>query len=1797
MSTTVFTIDANQVSNPNLESLRQYIPDVEITSYAVGARRGGVPATTATIEIDENTVVVAEFENNIKWFYDKAAFTAKIKQQQPAGRSAATGRGLEIPVIWQEGGPSRGLISGMLKLLGISVVKKTIGKSVAKTIAARIEEKNSNVLYQCDRDFNLVPFNSATSKDTVPKYLLFLHGTGSSTSGSFYGLKKEQNGKVYDALFKKYNGNLIAYEHRTFTQNPVRNVIDLLKQLPDNVNLDLVSHSRGGLVGEVLARIGKAEERRAFTKKETDLLGLNEEAVGLLADITELHAVLSKKNIKVERFVRVACPAAGTTLVSDRMDTLLNVLFNIFSNMPFEVVSSIAEGLKALVMAVVDEKNDPKTLPGIECMKPDSDFIKVLNFKDTQIDSELFVIAGDAQGEGFVNRLKMFLVDAFYREDNDLVVNTASMKRGTTRKTPVSVYDERRSNVNHFNYFVNTTSQNIIYDALAGGAPGLGRGIAQFDSAGDNLPIPVIEGPVSRAGKTIADQPVLYVLPGIMGSHLQDGGDRIWLNYLRMATGGLRRLKIDAPAITPSGINGSAYGDFVQYFSSTHYVIPYAYDWRKSVFDAADQLNKHVKQSLKQTAKTISFMVHSMGGLVLRAFAVKHPDTWKELNKRANFRVLMLGTPNQGSYDIPRILLGIGKNINLVSILDITQSKKTLLQQFIRYPGLLNLLPAFGDIDFTVKDNWTKIMSAARSEYPIPDTGDLTTFSEMLAPAFKEFQWDPAVVCYVAGKDDLTAIKMDIDTENQRIDFYGTAKGDGSVTWDSIPVELRETSTYYITAKHGDMANHAESYAGYRELLERGKTRLLSAVMPAARGGEEKIELMPQIDPAILTNEAELSKQIMGMEVQQAKPDLMDVSISITHGDMGHALYPVMAGHFIGDSIIQAEQVLNQKLDNYFTIRYEANNYPGKIGTHEILVKKDSRPAGGIVVGLGDFGGLTENTLYQTLKQALLSYITKCRELQPIADKEQHTVGISTLLIGSGFGGLTIYSCIRAIMMAVKEANDFFDPALHKDYPLIGHVEIVELYQHKAVQAARIIGSLLETSELFSGFVFQPDTIKRVSGSQNRIPDDIQSDWWHRLKVYESDAEVKENSKTRVIRFSSITDKARSEEEVLGANINIVDQLIAKTAKYSRNEPGLCETLYEMLIPYNFKGYGSDLRNIVLIVDKETARYPWEMLRDAYGGSADPIVTKAGFIRQLSTGTYRVNNELAKNDNAVVIGNPLLNGYYPNLPGAGSEAAMVADQLKERNFSVLPFINQPGADAIISLYSKSYKILHVAAHGVVNDKKTGQTGVVMGEELIITPSDFKQIRYVPELIFINCCSLGIINKEDEDRLQRKYEVAAGVGTQLVEMGAKAVIVAGWEVDDAAAKCFSETFYRFMLDGRSFGESVRFARKITYENFPLVNTWGAYQCYGDPFYTLRNSTGNKKIQKEHYYDIIEAVNRLETFISKLEAATGRMGDKQLEKLILELEAIIEAVAEHPEWKEDAGVLSLIGDAYKELDQMDKAIFYYEQLFSLENSRYSFHTVEQYCNSNIRYTVDCIDDLFAQNGTVDKDKLEEAYTTIEAMIVQLQGLGVAKTSERLSVLASAYKAKATLDLYDKEKIADNFDNLVKAAGYYRQSFEQFRKAKGKIYHYPLYNWLQLATVLNYILSEEKITTYNEDGLLSYPTDLNDLIQFSDIDALDMESIKPDFWNKTSVSMKFLVLLLKTDKDHEIEQYQKLITGTYQTTWKVEGSQKKIRSVIRYLELLLELLQHSNKAGVRGKVTALQEIVAVLEQLDLE
>lgn len=1789
MANTKIIIPGNVKPNAGYQSIRKYFPTAEIYSYKTGVSRSAEIAPPA-VEVSTEDVVITEFENNIQWFHGGGEFVEKVKLQQPgASRGEALPGELVIPLEWEENNsPSRGIVSSGLKLLGIHFIKNVAGPGIAKKIAEKAEENNQNILYACDEKFNLAkPFNAADAKAGDNKYLLLIHGTASSTKGSFGGLLDKTGVGIYNDLFKLYKGKIIAYEHRTFSQSPVKNIIELLQQFPDDIRLDVLSHSRGGLLGEVLSRISAKEGTGVFTEAEMKLLGQNEEANALVEEINTLNEVVAARQIKVQRFVRVACPAAGTTLVSDRADKLLNVIFNILSNIPGEITSTIIDGITALITAVVNEKNNTAILPGIECMKPDSNFIKVLNYFETKIDSELIVIAGDAVGEGFINKLKMFLVDSFYKEDNDLVVNTISMKKGTGRTNNFVIHDEKAGNVNHFSYFINKSSSDIILNAFTGNADAA-RGFYSSTIL-DKVNVPDIKGTVSRSGKAIADQPVLYVLPGIMGSNLYAADEAIWLNYIKIATGGLRNLKLGMnDGVKADGINGKAYKRLVDYFSNDYYVVPFAYDWRRSIFEAADKLNEHIENTLSQTTHTISFIVHSMGGLVFRAFASKYKEQWNKLKERPNCRVLMLGTPNAGSYSVVRVLMGKDRSISALAALDLTNNKKALLNQFSEYPGLLQLLPARGAQDFGDKSIWQAIKNISGFGYAITDAL-LEGFLALRRDNFQNYKYDADIVKYIAGRDDQTPERIEIDEINNKLNFYATPRGDGSVTWDTIPEELKGTATFYINTEHGNLANHEASFQGFKELLETGKTIRLSAMQPVTRG-ETKTELMPEVEQVTVPDEATLAENVMGIKMTKENIPNQQVSISITHGDLGHAAYPLIVGHFEGDGIVEAEKVLDRKLNNYLSLRHATNNYPGAINTHEIVLRKPDC-AGAIIVGLGDFGTLTENLLSQTLRQALLTYIIE-NKVNATENDGNSLTGISYLLIGTGFGGLTIYSSIKALLTAVNEANSFFAGNNYTRYNLISKIEIIELYQHKAVQAGRIISNLISYNSVFSTVAFSPDIIKKASGARTEIPDELQTNWWHRLKISLKE-EVKYNDTivSRIITFNSITDKARNEEKDFEINLSTIDKIIKEAASQTNNDSKLCQTLYELLVPADFKGYGSDLRNIVLLLDKETAQYPWEMMMDAYSDNKEPFVAKTGFLRQLATTTYRTNVEMPVMNNALVVGNPTLNGYYPDLVSAGEEAYQVAALLKKFGYKVNDnYINTAAGGVIKELYPQPYKIVHIAAHGVLKDKKTGKTGIVLGEGIVLTPFDFEKIRKVPELVFINCCSLGKIDKEQEELLQRKYEVAAGIGTQLINMGVKAVIVAGWEVNDDAAFNFSYHFYNELLSGKNFGDAVKNARESTYDNYPQFNTWGAYQCYGDPLYTLRSINNGYSTSEFSFCDPVEAINKLQTLISQAEAATSRDDRDYIKN---QTKKVVEAIGIHPEWKDDATIIEQLAELYKRVNTAKEAVEQYELLFSIEDANYTVKTVEQYCNVKVKLAAKQCKAIQADIASTEEDKIEavkKATETITDLVQRLISLNIKPTSERLNLIGSAYRRLAEINIDNRKAV---IDNLKESAFYYHEGYGLFLQKNSVPYYYPLYNWLIISVMVNQFPGIAKTKKYKAGLQVPKAEDLDKLISDAKTYADKLDEVKPDFWHKTSASTGYLLKLILAQTPDEIQRYEAAIVEDHLKAWKKEGSEDKKNAINEHADFVISMFEKFNNE-LRNQVKFIDEKLSSLREL---
>ncbi|MDX9837676.1 MAG: hypothetical protein RBT39_08965, partial [Azoarcus sp.] len=174
--------------------------------------------------------------------------------------------------------------------------------------------------------------------------LIFIHGTGSHTLGAFGDLLSSREWK---SLTRSFGDHVFGYEHRTFSESPVDNAIALLEVLPVGARLNLVTHSRGGLVGDLLClappppggtdanlerlirsyqRMPRTEELEAEEADPT----LREARLAFIAEeqrkLRKLVSLLQHKRPVIERYVRVAAPARGTALLSDNLDVFLSGL-------------------------------------------------------------------------------------------------------------------------------------------------------------------------------------------------------------------------------------------------------------------------------------------------------------------------------------------------------------------------------------------------------------------------------------------------------------------------------------------------------------------------------------------------------------------------------------------------------------------------------------------------------------------------------------------------------------------------------------------------------------------------------------------------------------------------------------------------------------------------------------------------------------------------------------------------------------------------------------------------------------------------------------------------------------------------------------------------------------------------------------------------------------------------------------------------------------------------------------------------------------------------------------------------------------------------------------------------------------------------------------------------------------------------------------------------------------------------------------------------------------------------------
>ncbi len=1552
-------------------------------------------------------------------------------------------------------------------------------------------------LYACSLDggFALTPLGDEGVPADQGPCLIFIHGTGSSCEGSFGALWSAENktGKAAREAFKaRYGQRVYAWEHRSLTQSPIVNALDLVKRLPKGVELDLVTHSRGGLVGELLCLAQRERDPDPLGSDLLETLFAADRTVGeqlglrpldaqaakarnaaYRADrsaLAKLLALPAERQPRVRRFVRVACPARGTTLASGRLDRWLSVLTWLGAMEP------VGEALDFL-LAVVKERTDPRTLPGLEAMMPGSALTRLLNHPDLVTAADLSAIAGDVEGDSTWGQLKLLVADWFYGSDHDLVVNTGSMVGGLRRRPGGARFQrDQGAEVNHFSYFKNEMSVRWLMAGLArvDGAEG---GFRPIEAAPQEAPR--WRDAVRRSRGSGRPRPLAVVLPGTMGSSLRADGREVWLDYLALMRGGLSQLRMDQGArVEPADLLDAFYGPLLEFLAGSHRVEVFPYDWRLSVRDAARLLTARLEDWLPEVERVrqpVHLVAHSMGGLVVRAMIADGGPgaaVWRRIAALPESRLLMLGTPNQGSYEALRWLTGYNPTLIKLTLLDLTRTSDGIVDVVRDYPGLLELLPwgaddpdlsrvqFWRDLKRDVVAGWTPAGAAA-----LRQARDTWTLLRQGLP-------DPRRVVYVAGCQAATVAGYTLGPYEEshlagrkRLSFLATAQGDGTVTWKSgvlpgVPV------WYVADTAHDALCTRKSAFPGYLDLLATGKTvRLSQTPLGGAReaSGETGFFPLPAVPPVDdIPDEAAVRRLGFGpgQPSADAEPEAAAprIQVSIRHGNLAYARHPVLVGHYLGDTIVNAERSLDQRLGGALGKRLQLGLYPGRQGTHALFLNEGSggKPAGALVIGLGQVGELSPGLIETAVQHALLDYALRVNEWpdERFGDpKAVRTAALTCLPVGSGAGGVAVLDSVEAILRgAVAAAGRLADTGLN-DRVVIDRIEFLELYEDIAITAAEALEQVLKDGELADRVVWPTRVIDAGEGGLRRLRGDGPTDWWQRLEIIEE-------PQTEVLRFIASTDRARAEVTLATGQLRLADGFISQASRSEKANTEVSKTLFEMLLPIRLRELAHRQDDLVLLVDEVSARFPWELLEDRWSHSIRPPAVAAGLVRQLKTPEFRPHPAHATAAKALVVGNPDLDGWqeFADLPGARDEATRVAQLLRDSGFQVLDVIDgQP--DTIISgLHKDAWRILHLAGHGVhefplatggvagstacdqsPSSREERRSGMVIGKETLLTPGDVEQMRWVPELVFINCCHLG---KTRPSYPTRYNWLAANLAVQFIRMGVKAVVAAGWAVDDRAGLAFADGFYARLLAGEPFGTAVRAAREEVWSRYPDVNTWGAYQCYGDPSYRLRGEgqVVPRRVERR-YHAPVELIADLCNHTEWIRMQMPAQGDDPgtLAGLRQGIDDLFGAIPQdrREDWLCRADVAAAVGFAWGETRAYAEAVTWLETALCGNEGDCPVRALEQRNAFRVRLIGEQWQALRGKPEGPDKEDRRQALVEqIDDSINELAAVCLrAPSVERLTLLGNACRRLAWLQTNERGRI----EALVNMASYYRQAIE--------------------------------------------------------------------------------------------------------------------------------------------------------------
>jgi pimeloyl-ACP methyl ester carboxylesterase len=1034
----------------------------------------------------------------------------------------------------------------------------------------------------------------------------------------------------------------------------------------------------------------------------------------------------------------------------------------------------------------------------------------------------------------------------------------------------------------------------------------------------------VVRGPAAKKGN-------LVILPGILGSELTvatDNTEKVWFGFWSILKGDFDQLQVDSAGKSIKTVNATGafrryYGELEQYLLADWNVLVAPYDWRLDIRDSADLLINGINSQFG-SAKDVHLVAHSMGGLVARSMAQRHPEVWADMGK-----LVMMGTPNYGSLAIAHLYTGLYRLMRVLAAIDTQHNLAALLQFTKNFVGTYEMLPR--------QDKLLTTQNPARL-YDPGSYGNLQPPRDRFDDALnfqKELETihNPERMTYIAGTNQPTADGVQDWSRLNSMDGYTfTLSGDGTVP-HALGLLPGIAATYFVEEEHSALPSNqivmeavgniladqpvpgvatqppvpsrgtsdrnlaaiktadddhavAEAEALRARLLAMrgsyntstiapeeqqiadlaisGKTLDEAAAFPFKAGASSDSPQPPAGSSTSASNSAPVGV-IASLRIHISVEPLQIVGISteLTGSNRVHSVDAIAVGHYIGVLPVYAELAIDEAI----TGALDGNPHPpaeasqndfsdyrdtllltqftqrgiirGELGRPFFL--PDPREPSRLVViaGMGPVGRFGSSEL-TVLARELFWSLGRL--------KRKH---LATVLIGSGSGNIETAVAVQSWLRgaALSMLNTVDESRLEE-------LTVVELQPAKANEIRQTIlnlrGRFLNQGldiEVFPDKDFPVPIAGPTPGPHtNQGPRQVAT----RVLV-ELDRGV--------YRFSAVSADASFPERIVRINPNLVvnvnNALAAQQTAALKAEWG--EFLLKLLVPQDIQPTLSTDAPIVLACDSNVAQLHWELM--VAPSPAASIGLETSFLGLFPGITRQLRNTFGGPPEPPPPSNRLLRvlivadtDYKRPLPGAAMEAARVrdlfskyGDNLKKTGSKMRIEVealigpNDATCAQVLKRMLKypPYDILHYSGHCEYVQDDPPSSGWLFGDGLRLSANELSRVDRVPAFVFSNACESGVTPSRPD---MRTPQLAPSFAEAFFERGVKNFVCTAWPVADDSATKFAGSFYETLLGvqtGRAayIHEAMTTARREIWQDGTGVQTWGAYQHYGNPWFKL------------------------------------------------------------------------------------------------------------------------------------------------------------------------------------------------------------------------------------------------------------------------------------------------------------------------------------------------------------------------